>query len=715
MSDSVEQEVVAAVSAKAGITLAELLDSVDDARNDIVFNLLLTKQIYTDLTQAYLDDQDQVHLFLNSTAASFYARLARAQQKPEDKAPRAKDLLLNTTILLDGNPVELLVVGKTDVILKTKEGEYPKIGIREFEKLIREGQITGYQMRSDIDPEAKSYREAMRRQLTDEQMLEAIEKEEIVKRILDGERVARDDNEARKYRYWVSDYQKAKATYGNGLVGLMPKKRTGNKTDRLAMINPTLRQRMTNFISEKYEKTVSWTKSLAYGLFRAECEEQGIKPPSMKTFRDEIKKRAGAEQTKKMEGSKAAYQVEEHVDDECYTTPVEGDRPWEYAHVDHTEMDVLLRHSKKKTLLRKAWITVLIDSFSRKVLAHYVSFDKPSRVAVMGVIRDCVRRHGRLPETIVVDRGAEFKSIYFQDILAYYNCNIEWRPPTKPRFGAIIERFIGTLNKQLLHNLEGNTKIMKRARQVTNEVNPKTHAVWNLPLLDEELEKYLYEEYDKRMHAGLGRSPNEEFEEGLKRFNVPEPDTIEYGEAFKIDTMLPSPNETAKVTRSRGIKVYGTWYKARVLRDAELIGTRVKVKIDWDDVSHVFAYARGRWVECFAPPKVFSLLRGKSVALMRAISIEERELNRAYGRASNSRFDDLAFRHAPRIETERVENQRLCDEERKEIEKRKGGLSLVKPTIDEEPDDVWLDDDGDSEDGDFDVTKIEAFGRMKRG
>ena len=256
---------------------------------------------------------------------------------------------------------------------------------------------------------------------------------------------------------------------------------------------------------------------------------------------------------------------------------------------------------------------------------------------------------------------------------------------------------------------------MKKARQVTKEVNPETHAVWNLPLLDQELDKYLYEEYDERMHSTLGRSPREEFVDGLKRFNVPEPDAIEFDMTFQIDTLLPTQKGTAKVTRSRGIKVYGTWYKARELRDPEIIGQSVEVKIDYDNVSHVYAYVRRRWVECFAPPRVFSLLRGKSVALMRVISIEERELARAYGRSSSSRWEDLALKHAAREETEREERQRLFDEERREIERRKSRISIAKPTGQRPEDDQHDEGTDDLPAEVIDAGKIKAFGRMKRG
>ena len=47
------------------------------------------------------------------------------------------------------------------------------------------------------------------------------------------------------------------------------------------------------------------------------------------------------------------------------------------------------------------------------------------------------------------------------------------RPPAKSRFGSVIERMFGTTNTMFIHNLKGNTLIMKDVRQVTKSVNPK--------------------------------------------------------------------------------------------------------------------------------------------------------------------------------------------------------------------------------------------------
>jgi hypothetical protein len=91
----------------------------------------------------------------------------------------------------------------------------------------------------------------------------------------------------------------------------------------------------------------------------------------------------------------------------------------------------------------------------------------------MMVLRECVRRYGRFPQCLVVDGGKEFESIYFDTLLARFECTKKTRPPAKARFGSICERLFGTSNTQFVHNLAGNTQITKNVRQVTKSVNPK--------------------------------------------------------------------------------------------------------------------------------------------------------------------------------------------------------------------------------------------------
>jgi putative transposase len=72
-------------------------------------------------------------------------------------------------------------------------------------------------------------------------------------------------------------------------------------------------------------------------------------------------------------------------------------------------------------------------------------------------------------------------------LLAWYEVVKKQRPGGKARFGAVCERLFGATNTRFIHNLAGNTQMMRHVRQVTKSVNPKTHANWTLERLYERM------------------------------------------------------------------------------------------------------------------------------------------------------------------------------------------------------------------------------------
>jgi len=126
------------------------------------------------------------------------------------------------------------------------------------------------------------------------------------------------------------------------------------------------------------------------------------------------------DQALKRQGHRAAYVYEPFCWELSRTTPRHGDRPFEIGHIDHTELDVEVVCSQTGRVLGRPWMTLLTDAFSRRVLSVYLTFDEPSYRSCMMILRDCVRRHARLPQIAVVDGGPEFKSTYFETLLARY-------------------------------------------------------------------------------------------------------------------------------------------------------------------------------------------------------------------------------------------------------------------------------------------------------
>ena len=274
---------------------------------------------------------------------------------------------------------------------------------------------------------------------------------------------------------------------------------------------------MTQFIEVDYETLKQKRRLHVYGALMRACESHGTTAPSYKTFCNEVSRRPVYDQLLKRKGRRAAYKAEPTYHELNVTTPRHGDRPFHICHIDHTELDIELLCSKTGRNLGRPWLTLLIDAFSRRLLAIALSFDPPSYRACMLVLRECVRRHNRLPQIVVVDGGKEFESVYFETLLARYECTKKTRPPAKARFGSVCERVFGTTNTQLIYNLMGNTQITRDVRVVTSSVNPKNHAVWTLGKFYDRLCEWAYEIYDTTEHPALGQAPRDCFADGMAR------------------------------------------------------------------------------------------------------------------------------------------------------------------------------------------------------
>jgi len=225
-------------------------------------------------------------------------------------------------------------------------------------------------------------------------------------------------------------------------------------------------------------------------------------------------------------------------------------------------------------------------------------------------LRICVRRHGRLPQTLVVDGGKDFHSVYFESVLAHYYCTKKTRPGAKPRFGTVVERLFGTAQTQFIHTLLGNTQATKQPRLVTPEVDPQRHAIWTLGDLYEFFCEWAYDVYDQTEHPALGQSPRDAFEMGLRFGGEREHRRIRYDDAFVMATRPSTRKGTATVQPGQGIKVHGIYYWHEAFRHPEVERTQVAVRYEPFDIGVVYAYVLHQWVRCIS--QYFAQLQGHS-------------------------------------------------------------------------------------------------------
>lgn len=390
-------------------------------------------------------------------------------------------------------------------------------------------------------------------------------------------------------------------------MGLIPK--TSQRGNRGSKLPEESRVLLNDYIEQNYETLKQKSKFTVWAALLYACREKGIVAPSYATFCLSARRRPTVESVLKRQGRRAAYAHESFYWELEPTTPRHGDRPFEIGHIDHTELDVELLCSRTGRVLGRPWMTLLTDAFSRRCLALCLAFDAPSYRSCMMILRECVRRHGRLPQIVVIDGGPEFQSTYFEALLARYECIKKTRPPAKARFGSCCERLFGTANARFVHNLQGNTQITRNIRQVTKSVDPRELATWTLAELHR-LSEFLFEVYDTIDHPALGQSPREAFRAGIEASGIRAERMIPYDQEFLMATLPATPKGAAKVTPGRGVKINHIYYWSSSFQVPGLENQRVPVRYDPFDAGTAYAFVEGRWVRCHS--EYYAILHGHS-------------------------------------------------------------------------------------------------------
>lgn len=271
---------------------------------------------------------------------------------------------------------------------------------------------------------------------------------------------------------------------------------------------------------------------------------------------------------------------------------------WEVAALDHYCVDLFLivYVKKEKIIVERPWLTLMIDNYTGKVLAFSVSFEKPSRHAVAKVIRACVRKHGRLPREIILDRGAEFKSVFLASLLAHYSVTLSLRPASDPRYGGQVEGFFGEFLKLWLCQRDGNLANQKEARSVDGNKAPRKTAI----LFSEDFlrELKLFCNWRENACRGSGGySCEAKFSESEADFPfIARP--VNYDSEFIIVTCVEVRAFT--VNMQRGINISGIWYSSPAMQ--LLLGRPKKneVRMDPEITDYIYVRVCNEWVPFYS-------------------------------------------------------------------------------------------------------------------
>lgn len=579
----------AAVRSAEGITYAELLNAVPDATSDDVNYVLARGVLHTDLHRVLLADRSSVTIYSDSQIAG--ALREAKNTDGECITTSVKPVLLMPTAKVQVGREEYTIteVSARAVHLLREDGTTRVWQREEFEALACNGHITGI---AGVDARQRHVQSRIRTAGPAALRCATARWAEIQRFVHDP--MARKPNNGRARRQLnrlIGKYRMAKAKWGNGFIGLIPEPRTGNRTPRLLNVEPLMQQ-----YAEQFETLKQPTMLTIYRKLSAACRNAGLDAPSCKSFNAYLRRRPQYMQIRKRRGPRAAYQRKPFYWLLDLKTPVHGDRPWEVAHIDHTVLDIELVCLRTGKNLGRPCLTLMIDAYTRRILAISLSFSSERSQSNMRVLRECVRRHHRLPTFLVVDKGKGFESAYFDSLLAAYEISKKSRPSAHPRHGSVAERIFGTTNSQFIHYCVGNTQSVKNVRETTKSIAPKKLAIWTLESLTKLLKEYCYEVYDIIDHPALGVSPRQMMELAMKETGERSHMIVAYDQLFEILTLPTTERGVAKVNIQKGIRInYLDYFMDGLEKHPEIDGVTVGVRYDPDDASKAWAFIKGEW------------------------------------------------------------------------------------------------------------------------
>ena len=606
-----------ALQERGSLTFMELLAAPYEFDADSLNQAIAGNRVATDLDHQSLAEKRSFRLYRDETLRDFMLADTRSGSVPGvDRF--ALNIADGAKFVFQGNELTIAMVAGESVVCNRQDGSTITLTRNWLESAHEKGQVTCPQQNQqsghhDLSRYSKEDFEAALRRQT---LLETDPDQAVVS--------------GRTLRRWKARQEIALANGDNDVLALVP--HTGSRGNRTPRLSTRQVELMDGIIDAEWCNSKAINYKACYRMMLVAFSEAGEKAPSYPTLIARIKARETNDDVRTRHGKRFAYQMSTFVDVLYHDTPAHGSRPFQYVHIDHTQLDIEVISSRTGKPLGRPWLSLAVDAWSRRVVAFYLTFDAPSYTSVMMTIRDMVRRFNRLPEFIVVDNGRDFMSEAFESFLRAMGTHLRFRPAGQPRHGAVLERMFGRLNTEYIHNLAGNTKATKNVRMVTGSHLPQKLAEWTLGALYAGIQHWASEFYDENVHPALDESPREAFVRGMRENGKRTQTHIQFNRDFLIATCPPVDRTgTRQIHRQRGVKVDQRFYWSAAFDSALLHGESALVRYDPWDASSVYVRVKDTWVRA-----VCRNLHGLGLLT----DVEKRALTEEYNRRHGSLSDN---------------------------------------------------------------------------
>ena len=424
----------------------------------------------------------------------------------------------------------------------------------------------------------------------------------------DVEEVARKVGVSSRIVYrWIDRYER------NGFKGLVTPESFGGKGKSRPKDDDWARAEsiLEELIETDYLTKNRMSRAELYRNFESLCRQAGIKQESILSERTVYRRLRIIDDrvaTQRRFGDRA-YQQKYGLRGGSFT---DKEYPLQTIEIDHTKLDIIVVDDATGKVVGRPWLTLGMDAYSRTIWGYRFGLQEPNADTVgLVIITGCLKKDhilnafgipdGRwpvygIPFQIQTDNGKDFRSKAFERGCEANGINLIRRPVRRPEYGGYIERFIRTLNSELIHNLPGSTLSDVNSRK-KGDYDPEKQACLTMKDLERLIVDFIVNHYHNTIHDELQMTPNCKWRRGLegKENSCPivprEPEDIE---RFRQDFLTFVEPDGKRVIERDGIHYKDLVYYASELNVLARYenGKQKKyyIRFDPQDLRYVYIY-----------------------------------------------------------------------------------------------------------------------------
>jgi len=355
----------------------------------------------------------------------------------------------------------------------------------------------------------------------------------------------------------------------------------------------------------------------AWNIMDDRCATLGIRTPCRTTLHDRITRDEAIAKALNSSGRRAFHALRPAT-----PIPMRTAASQAYglvAHIDSTKLDVrCIADFGPYTSKEAPTIYVAVDQATGHPLGRALVFGPSSRDALAVLMRDIVARNGFLPRYVILDRGSENTSHWFQDFCHATGVNRLIPPAGAPRHNSLVENILGRVNSQVAHLLKGSTSPDQKGRKVDGKFKSRRTAQHAFSTVVREVDAFLFEDVPDTPVGLRPGTPAEHMLDSIERLGrcgIPQ----SYDDAFLVLTSIPIEHDVS-IDPTRGIRHLDRVYTSNELLAHANRSRPTDKRRDCIDPTRIYVKFENNWVSAFSSEAPGVALLGEEEKLFLTMS-----------------------------------------------------------------------------------------------